>query len=196
MDVLHRLKSLGLRISIDDYGKGYSSLSYLQRLPIDELKIDKSLISQLTVDPRAAAIVDSTISLAHALDLEVVAEGIEDAETLELLIASGCDVGQGFHIARPMSGAALLETLIADREPADDRGGTPPAQRSPQARSGEEHRRPVDAGLRSFPNAGTLSHRTRATAARELVVVRNGQHVSARWLTPTYGGSASRRTAT
>ena len=130
-EVLHRLKTLGVKISIDDYGKGFSSLSYLQDLPIDELKIDKSFMAGLTSDPRVAAIVRSTISLAHALDLQVVAEGIEDAETLELLVACGCDIGQGYYIGRPMTAAALRTALSAAADNDTPAHLVPPAQRNP-----------------------------------------------------------------
>jgi diguanylate cyclase len=92
----------GVRLSIDDYGTGWSSLSYLQRLPIHELKIDRTFVMQLIRSHRDPLLVRSTIELAHALDLEVVAEGVEDAETLALLRAMGCDIAQGYHIAAPM----------------------------------------------------------------------------------------------
>ena len=82
LDVLH---GLGLRLSVDDYGTGYSSLAYLRDLPIDELKIDRSFIATLREDPRSGAIVGSTIELAHALNLSVVAEGVEDESTLDAL---------------------------------------------------------------------------------------------------------------
>jgi EAL domain-containing protein (putative c-di-GMP-specific phosphodiesterase class I) len=99
LSVLHRL---GLRISVDDYGTGYCSLAYLRDLPIDELKIDKSFVTALNLNPRSGAIVASTIELAHALNLSVVAEGVEDQSTLDSLEAFGCDSAQGYHFSRAL----------------------------------------------------------------------------------------------
>ncbi len=101
----------GVNISIDDYGTGQSSLGYLQKLPATELKIDKSFVQTIGVDQRNAIMVRSTIVLAHELGMKVVAEGIEDAECLQLLTEMGCDSGQGYHIARPMSADAMIEYL-------------------------------------------------------------------------------------
>lgn len=108
--VLERLRSLGVAISIDDYGTGYSSLAYLRDLPVDELKLDRSFVSPIMHDERAAAIVRSTIELAHSLGLRMVAEGIEDAETWHRLLAMGCDVGQGFLFGHPQPSAVLDES--------------------------------------------------------------------------------------
>ena len=93
---------LGLRIAVDDYGTGYCALAYLRDLPIDELKIDRSFIANVTTDPRSAAIVRSTVELAHALGLKVVAEGVEDQEALDALAGVGCDYAQGYHFSRPL----------------------------------------------------------------------------------------------
>jgi diguanylate cyclase len=101
-ELLNELHGLGLRISVDDYGTGYCSLAYLRDLPIDELKIDRSFIAALSQDPRSGAIVSSTIELAHALNFRVVAEGVEDASTLDALKAFGCDSVQGFYFSRPL----------------------------------------------------------------------------------------------
>jgi diguanylate cyclase (GGDEF)-like protein/PAS domain S-box-containing protein len=109
--VLRRLRALGARLAIDDFGAGYSSLAYLDRLPIDRVKIDRSFVSALRRDARTATIVEATIALAHRLDLEVVAEGVEDATTLALLTDLGCDVAQGYHLARPMPAPALAAWL-------------------------------------------------------------------------------------
>jgi EAL domain-containing protein (putative c-di-GMP-specific phosphodiesterase class I) len=100
--VLGDLRRLGVRTSIDDYGTGYSSLAYLRHLPADELKLDRSLTADVDRDPRAAAIVKHTVALAHDLGLRLVAEGVEDAATGEVLARLGCDVAQGFAIARPL----------------------------------------------------------------------------------------------
>ena len=94
--VVAALSDLGVAVSIDDFGTGYSSLTQLRRLPVAELKLDRSFTADLLTDPRAAAIVASTIVLAHSLDLRVVAEGVEDAATLGRLAALGCDESQGF----------------------------------------------------------------------------------------------------
>jgi EAL domain-containing protein (putative c-di-GMP-specific phosphodiesterase class I) len=98
---------MGVVISIDDFGTGYSSLAYLKRLPVDELKIDKSFVANMARDENDAAIVRSTIGLAHDLGLTVVAEGIEDQATWDLLAALRCDVGQGYFVSRPMPAAGL-----------------------------------------------------------------------------------------
>jgi diguanylate cyclase (GGDEF)-like protein len=100
--VVEALHSLGVGLSIDDYGTGYSSLAYLQDLAVDELKLDRAFVSRLTADPRSAAIVRSTVQLAHSLGLRLVAEGVEDAATLAALQHYGCDLTQGFHHSRPL----------------------------------------------------------------------------------------------
>jgi diguanylate cyclase (GGDEF)-like protein len=109
--VLQRLKGLGLRIAVDDYGTGYCSLAYLRDLPIDELKIDRSFIAPMTDDRRSAAIVRSTIDLAHALDLEVVAEGVEHGHALTMLAEFGCDFAQGYHFSRPLTPTRFAELV-------------------------------------------------------------------------------------
>lgn len=102
MNVLTQISELGARISIDDFGTGYSSLAYLKQLPVDELKIDKSFVLKMAENESDHKIVRSIIDLAHTFDMSVVAEGIENEKTLELLTAMGCDIGQGYYIARPM----------------------------------------------------------------------------------------------
>jgi len=104
---LERLSALGCRLAIDDYGTGYSSLAYLRRLPVHELKIDKSLVMGMRGDSNDALIVRSTIELAHNLGLSVAAEGVEDQVTLEALRTLGCDVIQGFLLSPPLEAAAL-----------------------------------------------------------------------------------------
>jgi diguanylate cyclase (GGDEF)-like protein len=100
--LLWGLRRIGVRLSVDDFGTGYSSLAYLKRLPVDEVKLDKSFVLNMTGDPDDAAIVRSTIELAHNLGLQLVAEGVEDQATLDLLTTLGCDLVQGYHLARPM----------------------------------------------------------------------------------------------
>ncbi len=102
MDTIRRLDELELKLSIDDFGTGYSSLSYLKRLPVDELKIDKAFVLNMTEDKDDEVIVRSTIDLAHNLGLMVVAEGVESAEHVERLKALGCDLGQGYYFAKPI----------------------------------------------------------------------------------------------
>ena len=113
--VLGQLRALGVRTSIDDYGTGYSSLAYLRRLPADELKLDRTLTQDLDTDPAAVAVVRSAVTLAHDLGLSLVAEGVEDAATAAALARLGCDVAQGYAIARPMPVEAFLDWLAADR---------------------------------------------------------------------------------
>jgi diguanylate cyclase (GGDEF)-like protein len=113
MDVLARLRGMGVGISIDDFGTGYSSLAYLKRLPVNELKIDKSFVAHMVEDDNDAVIVRSTIGLAHDLGLTVVAEGVEDEQTWQRLKALGCDVAQGFFISRPVAGPALTNWLAS-----------------------------------------------------------------------------------
>jgi diguanylate cyclase (GGDEF)-like protein len=103
MDVLNRLREKGVRLSIDDFGTGYSSLSYLKKLPVDEIKVDKSFVTGVTTDENDRTIARSTIELGHNLGLKVVGEGVENKDTLDLLVSLGCDEAQGYYIGRPMS---------------------------------------------------------------------------------------------
>jgi diguanylate cyclase (GGDEF)-like protein len=107
METIQALHDMGVELSIDDFGTGYSSLAYLKRLPIDELKVDRSFVANLVTDSSDAVIVRSTIELAHNLGLRTVAEGVEDAATLEHLADLGCDLVQGYHLSRPLMPDAL-----------------------------------------------------------------------------------------
>jgi len=109
--VLARLGALGVRIAIDDFGSGYTSLGYLKRLPVDVLKIDKSFVLGMNADEQDAVIVRSAIELGHNLGLEVVAEGVETVETWHELGRLGCDLAQGFYLARPMPSADVVSWL-------------------------------------------------------------------------------------
>ncbi|HKE96095.1 MAG TPA: EAL domain-containing protein, partial [Povalibacter sp.] len=113
--VLERLNALGVMLSIDDYGTGYSSLSYIAKLPVDELKIDRSFVSLMARDPTTSMIVRSTIELGHSLGLKVVAEGVEDEQSLELLRELGCDHAQGYFMSRPLPPTELEEWLRTSR---------------------------------------------------------------------------------
>ncbi|GMM92692.1 putative bifunctional diguanylate cyclase/phosphodiesterase [Qipengyuania sp. MTN3-11] len=110
-EALQRFRDLGIAISMDDYGTGQSTLSYLKGLPLNELKIDRSFVQNAHRDHGDALLVGSTVELAHQLGLEVVAEGIEDEECLDFLRSMGCDYAQGYHIGKPMEAASLLALL-------------------------------------------------------------------------------------
>jgi diguanylate cyclase len=109
--VLHRLREQGIRVAIDDFGSGFSALSYLRDLPIDEVKLDRQFISSITEDKRAAAVVRAIIDLTHELGVTVVAEGIEDAGTADWLREHGCDIGQGYYFGAPVA-ASMIPQLI------------------------------------------------------------------------------------
>jgi len=108
---LRRLRALGVDVSIDDFGTGYSSLGYIQRLPVTSVKVDRSFVKLMREDAGSLAIVRSTIDLAHNLDLRIVAEGVEDRETLTALAELGCDLAQGYFICRPAPAADLTGWL-------------------------------------------------------------------------------------
>ena len=131
--VLDRLSAIGLRLSIDDYGTGYSSLSYIMKLPVNELKIDRAFVSNMSEDADMMTIVRSTIELGHNLGLKVVAEGIEDSKGYALLRGLGCDVAQGYYISPPMPAEALpawLNGSVTIRRLPDSM--IPPALADPQ----------------------------------------------------------------
>ncbi len=109
---LERIREAGISVSIDDYGTGQSTMSYLQRLPIDEIKIDQSFIKSMITDDANRLMVKSTIELAHALNLKVVAEGIEDQLCMDMLSKLECDVGQGWHISQPVSSEVFLRSWL------------------------------------------------------------------------------------
>ncbi len=108
MEILNEFHQLGFGVSIDDFGTGYSSLAYLKNLPADEIKIDKSFVLNMANDKKDESIVKGAVDLAHALGLKVVAEGIEDKETLNILTEMGCDYAQGYYMAKPMPRDDLL----------------------------------------------------------------------------------------
>jgi diguanylate cyclase (GGDEF)-like protein len=116
LGVLRRLKNLGVRLAIDDFGAGFSSLSYLRKFPLDCLKIDKSFVDDLTTSPEDAVIVASVVNLAHALGLEVVAEGVEDENQLAALEATACDMFQGFLYSAALEPGEFVERAMAESE--------------------------------------------------------------------------------
>jgi diguanylate cyclase len=116
--LLETLSELGIRLSIDDFGAGYTSLGQLKTLPVDELKIDRSFVMTMTSDARDALIVHSVIELGQNLGLSIVAEGVETAEALATLHGFGCDIAQGYHIAKPASVEIFDAWLLARRIPA------------------------------------------------------------------------------
>jgi EAL domain-containing protein (putative c-di-GMP-specific phosphodiesterase class I) len=102
LDIFERIRKLGAHIVFDDFGTGYASLSYLKKFPLDGLKIDRSFVLELLADSDDAAIVGSTINLSRQLGLSVIAEGIENRATADLLVSMGCEQGQGYFFGRPM----------------------------------------------------------------------------------------------
>jgi EAL domain-containing protein (putative c-di-GMP-specific phosphodiesterase class I) len=127
IEVLVELVALGISLSLDDFGTGYSSLAYLQRLPVAELKIDKSFVWAVASQPTGSAIVQAVIDLAHTLNLEVVAEGVEDESTRAALLEMGCDAMQGYLLSRPMPAKEATQWLhrrtMRVPEQAGRRGG-------------------------------------------------------------------------
>ena len=120
--VLTRLREMGVKVAIDDFGSGFSSLGYLKNLPLNDLKIDKSFVINMMEDSADAVIVQSTIELAHNLGLTAIAEGVESDQAWRRLRALGCDVAQGWLIGRPLPAADFANWL--------NRGGfMPPAAR-------------------------------------------------------------------
>jgi EAL domain-containing protein (putative c-di-GMP-specific phosphodiesterase class I) len=113
VSILKRLDDMDINISVDDFGMGYSSLSYLKRLPISEIKIDKSFISHLTRDMDDAMIVRSIVDLGRNLGMSVVAEGVEDVATWRRLAELGCDSAQGYYLSRPIPATEMTAWAIA-----------------------------------------------------------------------------------
>jgi diguanylate cyclase len=115
---MQQLKEMGIHLSIDDFGTGYSSLSYLKTFPIHTLKIDRSFTSNIYADPKDASLVETIIAMAHNLDLNVIAEGVETEEQLQFLQAKACNEAQGYYFSRPVS-AVDMEVILQDRSAAE-----------------------------------------------------------------------------
>ena len=116
LDIILGIQQLGVRIVFDDFGTGYASLSYLKEFPLNGLKIDRSFVRELLADPADMAIVGSTINLSRQLNLSVIAEGIEDRGTADLLASMGCEEGQGYFFGRPMPASAFEDQFLRGRE--------------------------------------------------------------------------------
>ena len=112
LEVITRLRNLGVQLQIDDFGTGYSSLSYLSQFPVNALKIDKSFIQQMMNDSTRLKIVQAIVMLTHRLDVVVIAEGVESEEQMDQLKSLGCEYGQGFYISEPLDGVSVEEFLI------------------------------------------------------------------------------------
>ena len=116
LDMITRLRDLGINIAIDDYGTGLSTLDYLKKIPANEIKIDQSFVKGIADNRSDRLMVQSTIGLAHSLGRKVVAEGVEHRDILDLLIEMGCDIAQGFAIGRPMSLDSLTRRIASDHK--------------------------------------------------------------------------------
>jgi diguanylate cyclase len=112
-NVLEALREHSIHVALDDFGSGYSALTYLRKLPIDEVKVDHDLIGNVLTDPRAEAIVRAVIDLAHSLNVTTVAEGVENVETAAWLRNCGCEVAQGILYSPPITAAAMMELIAA-----------------------------------------------------------------------------------
>jgi EAL domain-containing protein (putative c-di-GMP-specific phosphodiesterase class I) len=115
MAMLTKLHRMGVKISVDDFGTGYSSLAYLKKLPVSDIKIDKSFVIDMNRDSSDAVIVHSTIDLAHNMGLSVIAEGVESQEVLDMLINLGCDVAQGYYFCKPQEAEKIKTWLQHSR---------------------------------------------------------------------------------
>jgi len=149
-EVLARLVELGVRVSLDDFGTGHSGLQRLHRLPVHEIKLDRSLVGSFRADPVSTTIVRGTIALAHDLGIEVVAEGVDDAALVTALAEVGCDAAQGWGLAPPVAEPDALATLHRVETELATPDGTVRAGASAAHRP-LLGRRPSDGGRRAFP---------------------------------------------
>ena len=153
--ILHQLRALGVGISLDDFGVGFSSLSYLRSFPFSKIKVDRSFVRDVASSPQASAIVGAISNLARSLDMGIVAEGIETAEQLSVLVALGCGHGQGYHLARPAAAADVAALHHA--------GGTACSGGGPE--TGTETPRAV-VGYSTLPTARTAFVISAASASQ------------------------------
>jgi EAL domain-containing protein (putative c-di-GMP-specific phosphodiesterase class I) len=112
-NVLEALRERNIHIALDDFGSGYSALTYLRKLPIDEVKVDQDLIGHVLIDPRADAIVRAVVNLAQALNVTTVAEGVENAAIAAYLRDCGCEVAQGIYYSPPIAADAMMEQMTS-----------------------------------------------------------------------------------
>jgi EAL domain-containing protein (putative c-di-GMP-specific phosphodiesterase class I) len=124
LHILQGLRAEGMRVAIDDFGTGYSSLAYLKRFPINTLKIDRAFIKDMLDDPQDQAIVNAILVMAHAMNMEVLAEGVERPEQLEYLLAKGCDRAQGYHFGKPVP-AQEFQSMLLRQKPAQGSASGP-----------------------------------------------------------------------
>jgi EAL domain-containing protein (putative c-di-GMP-specific phosphodiesterase class I) len=110
---LTKLREMGIGLSLDDFGTGYSSMTRLRNLPVDELKVDRGFVHAMTTSPQDAVIVRAAIELGHNLGMDVVAEGIEDADTLAEIVASGCSLAQGYYFSQALPADELIRWATA-----------------------------------------------------------------------------------
>jgi EAL domain-containing protein (putative c-di-GMP-specific phosphodiesterase class I) len=116
--VLHSLRSLGVRFAVDDFGTGYSSLTFLTRISVDELKVDRTFVAKMGESKQTAAIVNAVVDLGRQLGIRVVAEGVETAEQRAALVRLGCDAGQGFHFGRSVTEDEIVAEIVRLRAAA------------------------------------------------------------------------------
>jgi EAL domain-containing protein (putative c-di-GMP-specific phosphodiesterase class I) len=112
-DVLEALRECGIQIALDEFGSGYSALTYLRKLPMDEVKLDQDLVIHAVTDPRVEAIVRAVLELAHSLNLATVAEGVETAAIASWLRDCGCEVVQGIYYSPPITAAAMMDLITS-----------------------------------------------------------------------------------
>ncbi|MCL6750644.1 EAL domain-containing protein, partial [Nostoc sp. CCCryo 231-06] len=155
INTMNQLHAMGVTLSLDDFGTGYSSLNYLKRLPIDVLKIDRSFVRELTIGSDDAAIVKAIISLAHNLQLSVIAEGVETQSHLEYLQRHGCDEIQGYYISRPVAPEALAKLLQQEEEVADLAKNIISELTKPVAINNTEIFNIISIGISIYPNDRT-----------------------------------------
>jgi EAL domain-containing protein (putative c-di-GMP-specific phosphodiesterase class I) len=117
-DVLGRLTEMGINLALDDFGTGYSALSYLRRFPIDRIKIDRSFVHDIDTNQSDAALARAIVGMAHGLNMQVIAEGVETDAQLDLLKHYGCDEAQGYLLARPMAASRISEMAPRANRPA------------------------------------------------------------------------------